>query len=69
MRITARKPEDVAREIERLMAAGEKSFVVAAIDHGGMLDRERIGAARYAAGLQSKVSLEEETPSAVAAAR
>ena len=69
MRITARKPEDVAREIERLMAAGEKSFVIARVDHGGMRDLERLGAARYAAGLQSEVSLEEETPSALAAAR
>lgn len=69
MRITARKPDDVAREVERLASAGEKRFVLARIDHGGMLDRERLGAARYAAGLQSAVELEEETPAAVAAAR
>ena len=69
MRITARRPAEVAREVERSVSAGEKRFVVARIDHGGMLDRERMGAARYAAGLQSKVELEEETPAAVAAAR
>ncbi|HET7420695.1 MAG TPA: hypothetical protein VFL27_09960 [Candidatus Dormibacteraeota bacterium] len=69
MRITSRKPEDVAREVAQLVSAGERTFVLARIDHGGMLDRERIGAARYAAGLQSAVELEEETPSAVAAVR
>jgi hypothetical protein len=34
-----------------------------------MLDRERMGAAHYAAGVQSEVELEGETPTAVAAAR
>jgi hypothetical protein len=69
VRITARRPEDVAREVERLTRAGERSFVLVRISHGGMIDLERMGAARYAAGLQSKVELEEETPAAVAAAR
>jgi hypothetical protein len=69
VRITARRPEDVAREVERLTRAGERSFVLVRINHGGMIDLERMGAARYAAGLQSKVELEEETPAAVAAAR
>ena len=69
MRITARRPEEVAVEVERLAAAGEKKFVIARIDHGGMLDQERVGAARYAAGLQSNVELEEESPAAVAAVR
>jgi hypothetical protein len=69
VRITARKPEDVAVEVERLAAKGQRMFVLSRIDHGGMLDRERLGAARYAAGLQSAVELEEETPAAVAAAR
>jgi hypothetical protein len=69
VRITARKPEDVAGEVERLAAKGQRMFVLSRIDHGGMLDRERLGAARYAAGLQSAVELEEETPAAVAAAR
>ena len=69
MKITARRPQKVAREVERLLREGHKSFVVARIDHGGMLDLERLGAARYAAGLQSSVELEEETPAAVGAAR
>jgi hypothetical protein len=67
--IAARKPDDVAREVERLASKGQRRFVLSRIDHGGMLDRERLGAARYAAGLQSAVELEEETPAAVAAAR
>lgn len=68
MRVETRRPQDVAREVERLVRDGHRRFVVARIDHGGMLDRERLGAARYAAGLQSDVELEEET-AAVAAAR
>jgi hypothetical protein len=69
VKIVARRPEDVAVEVSRLLAAGERRFVIARIDHGGMLDQERMGAARYAAGIQSKVELEEETPAAAAAAR
>jgi len=69
VRVTERRPEDVAREVERLASSGEKRFVIARIDHGGMLDRERVGAARYAAGAQSAVELEEETPRAAAAVR
>ncbi len=69
MRITARRPEQVAVDVERLAGEGCRVFILARIDHGGMLDRERLGAARYASGLQSKVELEEEAPAAVAAAR
>lgn len=58
--ITARKPVDVAREIELLLEGGCDSFVVRSIDHGGMLDLERLGAARYTAGLDLCVVLEEE---------
>ena len=39
------------------------------IDVFAPLDLERLGAARYVAGLQSTVELEAETPAAVAAAR
>jgi len=67
--VTARRPADVAREIERFVSAGRRAFVLARIDHGGMLDMERLGAARYAAGSYSDVGFEEETPTAVAAAR
>lgn len=69
MKVTARRPEAVAREVERLLREGQRSFVLSRIDHGGMLDQERLGAARYAAGLQSRVELEDETPVAAAAAR
>jgi L-alanine-DL-glutamate epimerase-like enolase superfamily enzyme len=67
--ITARKPEEVAREVEQALRDGCHAFVLKRIDHGGMLDQERLGAARYAAGLQSKVELEVETPAAAAAVR
>lgn len=69
MRISTRRPADVAREVETLFREGRRDFVIARIDHGGMLDLERLGAARYAAGLQSKVELEAEAPTALAIAR
>ncbi len=69
MRIPTRRPADVAREVETLFREGRRDFVIARIDHGGMLDLERLGAARYAAGLQSKVELEAEAPTALAIAR
>ena len=70
MNIRARRPQDVAHEVEALLAAGCRLFVIQSIDHGGMLDLERLGAARYTAGLQSRVVLEEEErPVASAAVR
>lgn len=69
MRVTARRPQDVASEVEQLVRAGNRRFVLASLDGGGMLDQERLGAARYAAGLQSEVRLELPTPAAAAAAR
>ncbi len=67
--ITSRRPEDVAHEVEELVRAGRRRFVIQTIDHGGQLDLERLGAARYAAGLQSEVELGEAAPAAAAAAR
>ena len=67
--IEARRPVEVARDVARLVEAGHRAFMLRRVDHGGMLDLERLGAARYVAGLQSPVELEEETPAAVAAAR
>jgi hypothetical protein len=67
--ITARRPGDVAREVEALVRAGHRDFAITSIDGGGMLDLERMGAARYAAGLQSKVELVAEAPIALAMAR
>ncbi len=65
--ITASRPDGVAREVERLSRQGQTRFVISTIDHGGMLDQERLGAARYAAGLQSTVELEALTAAAAAA--
>jgi len=59
--VTTRRPEDVAREVERMSLAGCRSFVLRRLDGGGMLDRERLGAARYAAGLQADVELEGQS--------
>jgi len=67
--ITARRPSDVARQVEKLVRDGHRNFLISALDRGAMLDLERLGAARYAAGLQSKVELGVETTVAVAAAR
>jgi hypothetical protein len=59
--ITARIPVDVAREVETLYKAGCRNFVLSALDGGGMLDLERLGAARYAAGLQAEVEVEGQS--------
>jgi hypothetical protein len=56
--ITARKPSEVALDVERWRTRGCASFVLRRIDGGGLVDRERLGAARYAAGLQVDVELE-----------
>ena len=66
--ITARRPPEVAREVEAALRRGSRRFVLRRLSGGGMVDRERLGAARYAAGLQSEVELEEDT-AAVAASR
>jgi L-alanine-DL-glutamate epimerase-like enolase superfamily enzyme len=56
--ITAGRPSDVALDVERWRKRGCTSFVLRKIDAGGMLDLERLGAARYAAGIQADVELE-----------
>jgi L-alanine-DL-glutamate epimerase-like enolase superfamily enzyme len=56
--IAARTPEEVAREVESRVRAGFNRFVLSDLDGGGMLDQERLGAARYAAGLQVEVELD-----------
>ena len=66
--ITARTPDSVAREVESLSGAGCRRFVVSAIAGGGMLDLERLGAARYAAGVQAVVELEDQSSPVGAAA-
>jgi len=62
--ITAAHPQDVAREVEHQLALGCRSFILRPVAHGGMLDQERLGAARYAAGVQSEVVLESGVPAA-----
>ena len=59
--VVARMPVDVAREVEASYAAGCRKFVLRALDGGGMLDLERLGAARYAAGLQAEVVVEGQS--------
>jgi hypothetical protein len=56
--ITVPHPEEVAREVERQVKLGCRSFVLRPVAGGGMLDQERLGAARYAAGLHALVELE-----------
>ncbi len=56
--ITVIHPEEVAREVERQVKLGCTEFVLRAAAGGGMLDQERLGAARYAAGLHAVVELE-----------
>jgi hypothetical protein len=64
--ITAVRPLEVAHEVEALLAEGHRAFALRAVAHGGMLDQERLGAARYAAGLQAEVVLEAEEPATFA---
>ena len=57
--ITAVRPQEVAREVESMLQRGNVDrFVLRPVSHGGMLDQERLGAARYAAGVQAVVELE-----------
>lgn len=67
--ITARTPREVAREVDSKVRAGCGRFVLRELDGGGMLDQERLGAARYAAGLQVEVELNGEPSLPVADAR
>ena len=66
--VILRRPEDVAREVERLSKTGCRTFILRRLDGGGMLDRERLGAARYAAGLQTDVELEGQSSPAAGSA-
>ncbi len=67
--VTAIHPQDVAREVDRCVARGYTSFVLRDIAGGGMLDQERLGAARYAAGLHANVELEAPSDVPVTAPR
>jgi hypothetical protein len=65
--VSARRPSDVAREVEALVKTGQKRFVLSRLGSGEMLDLERLGAARYAAGLQAEVELEGQSSSTASA--
>ena len=65
--ISAARPADVAREVDGWLVRGCTAFILRSVDHGGMLDRERLGAARYAAGLHAGVRVELEVPAAESA--
>ena len=67
--ITARTPPEVAREVDAKLKTGCARVVLSELDGGGMLDLERLGAARYAAGLQVEVELGGEPLPSVAEAR
>ena len=58
--ISAVRPRDVADEVQLWKSKGCRRFVLRPVAHGGMLDLERLGAARYAAGLQAEVVLATE---------
>jgi hypothetical protein len=58
----------VAREVEALVKTGQKRFVLSRLGSGEMLDLERLGAARYAAGLQAEVELEGQSSSTASTA-
>jgi hypothetical protein len=61
--ITARRPSDVARQVEVMLKDGCERFILRSLADGDMLDRERLGAARYVAGLQAEVELEGQASS------
>jgi hypothetical protein len=66
--ITARRPSDVAREVEVMLQDGCDRFIIRSLANGDMLDLERLGAARYAAGVQAEVELEGHASSGASTA-
>lgn len=65
--ITASRPEEVASEVDKWTKRGCNSFVLRKVAGGEMRDLERLGAARYAAGMGAHVQLEEVSDSRAAA--
>lgn len=61
--ISARRPSDVAREVEDMLKGGCRHFIIRSLGKGEMLDLERLGAARYVAGLGAEVALEGQSSS------
>lgn len=64
--ISASRPEDVAREVDTWTRRGCHSFVLMMVAGGRMRDQERLGAARYAAGIHADVQLEDVSSRAAA---
>jgi L-alanine-DL-glutamate epimerase-like enolase superfamily enzyme len=56
--LTASRPDLVAREAERCAAAGFTAFKLKAANGGGIVDQERLGAARWAAGPSARLRLD-----------
>jgi L-alanine-DL-glutamate epimerase-like enolase superfamily enzyme len=56
--VTATRPDLVAREVERGAAGGFTSFKLKAANGGGIVDQERLGAARWAAGGTARLRLD-----------
>ena len=67
--ITANRPEEVARQVELWTKRGCHEFVLRRVSAGGMRDQERLGAARYAAGVGADVQLEDAVSESRVAAR
>lgn len=66
--VAERRPQLVAREVERAAAAGFGCFKLKAANGGGILDQERLGAARWAAGREGRLRLDFNGSLSVAAA-
>lgn len=56
--LTAVRPDLVARQTEQGAAAGFRTFKLKAANRGGILDQERLGAARWAAGREVRIRLD-----------
>ncbi len=56
--VTATRPDLVARAVERSAAAGFRAFKLKAAGGGGVIDQERLGAARWAAGQGARLRLD-----------
>jgi L-alanine-DL-glutamate epimerase-like enolase superfamily enzyme len=56
--VQATRPDLVARGVERSAGAGFRAFKLKAVAAGGMLDQERLGAARWAAGPGARLRLD-----------
>ena len=61
--ISALRPVDVARDVEVMLKDGCEKFILRPVANGEMLDRERLGAARYAAGVHADVELDGQASS------